>query len=164
MPTNYRPFIVLCCRFMGWLLSKVECTCLSITILAVLLPFVQVISCLPPLSRTRHDNACHYPSFSLPPRSTPHPISGGFVGIVKSVKCPQGHVLQLSDRDTGWSCDGRRDDGGCRKESMPPGRRPNRYRCQSCDYDLCDACYEAKGQGTNPCERLFGRRKEKSDF
>ena len=91
-------------------------------------------------------------------------ISGGFVGIVKSVKCPQGHVLQLSDRDTGWSCDGRRDDGGCRKESMPPGRRPNRYRCQSCDYDLCDACYEAKGQGTNPCERLFGRRKEKSDF
>lgn len=60
-----------------------------------------------------------------------------------SVKCPQGHVLQLSDHEMGWRCDG----WGCRKESMPPGRRSNRYRCRACDYDLCEACYEAKGPG-----------------
>ena len=98
MPTNYRPFIVLCCRFMGWLLSKVECTCLSITIFAVLLPFVQVISCPPPLSRTRHDNACHYPSFSLPPRSTPHPNLRRFCGY-----CEISEMSSRSRASVEWS-------------------------------------------------------------
>ena len=69
---------------------------------------------------------------------------------VRPVKCPQGHGLQLSDRDTGWTCDGQPGEGGpCRggRNGAARGRLPIRFRCQSCDYDLCHPCYEAKGQG-----------------
>ena len=78
-------------------------------------------------------------------------LSGGVVGSVSPVKCPQGHVLHLSDLDTGWTCDGQPGEGGpCRG-----GHHPIRYRCQSCDYDLCHACYEAKGQGIRRARREY---------
>jgi len=53
-----------------------------------------------------------------------------------------GHLLELSDRSTGWSCDGRRAPGGCRGNGGGSGQA--RYRCcdRMCDYDLCGACWQ----------------------
>mmetsp|Transcript_20713 Transcript_20713/g.51814 ORF Transcript_20713/g.51814 Transcript_20713/m.51814 type:complete len:397 (+) Transcript_20713:1185-2375(+) len=46
-------------------------------------------------------------------------------------------------RDNGWSCDGRAFRGGCK--SGITGRNQsygvNRWRCEICDYDLCEQCY-----------------------
>ena len=52
------------------------------------------------------------------------------------------HSLQLSQRDNGWACDGRKLRGGCRKgcTGFNQTRGWVRYRCKSCDFDLCEQC------------------------
>jgi hypothetical protein len=62
------------------------------------------------------------------------------------VKCPQGHELQLCSQDNGWGCDGRHDAGGCKRGITGFGQTTGvpRFRCDACDYDLCDACFEHK--------------------
>ena len=52
------------------------------------------------------------------------------------------HPLAASTKATGWVCDGKHAAGGCRGSGG--GRGQARYRCQSgCDYDLCQACWQA---------------------
>eukprot|EP00808_Paulinella_micropora_P025664 g848.t1 len=51
------------------------------------------------------------------------------------------HRLQLCSRNTGWTCDGSQNAGGCLSRGGPHRLR---YRCTgSCDYDLCDPCFQA---------------------
>lgn len=60
------------------------------------------------------------------------------------IKCPRGHVMKLSNRETQWRCDGRNEPDGC------AGNRRNqsassRWRCsEGCDFDYCGACYTKK--------------------
>jgi len=61
-------------------------------------------------------------------------------------KCLKGHTLKLEPYNTnGWACDGRNLPGGCKRGCT--GFRQlvgvTRYRCKSCDYDLCDKCHTA---------------------
>lgn len=49
------------------------------------------------------------------------------------------HELVRNHRDNGWGCDGRRQSGGCRRGGGSTSGVP-RFRCDSCDFDLCDAC------------------------
>ena len=58
-----------------------------------------------------------------------------------------GHSLELCDRSTGWSCDGRRAPDGCRGDGG--GGSQARYRCcdRCCDYDLCAACWQVAFEG-----------------
>jgi hypothetical protein len=57
------------------------------------------------------------------------------------IKCPRGHQMVLSDRTSGWNCDARREDGGCRGSGGTMERA--RWRCvnESCDFDYCGECY-----------------------
>lgn len=49
------------------------------------------------------------------------------------------HPLNLSKRDNGWFCDGRSCPDGCfNQNSTTTGLA--RYRCESCDFDLCEKC------------------------
>jgi hypothetical protein len=60
--------------------------------------------------------------------------------------CGNGHRLVRNLEDNGWACDGRDLPGGCKRGCT--GFRQSagwgRYRCATCDYDLCDRCYEAR--------------------
>jgi hypothetical protein len=51
------------------------------------------------------------------------------------------HSLRASDKEGGWSCDGRATKGGCRGNGG--GKNQARYRCtDGCDYDLCQPCVD----------------------
>jgi len=59
-------------------------------------------------------------------------------------KCENGHILQsgvLWDPNMGseWECNGC-DGGPYQGENLP-----NRFRCQQCDYDLCETCHKNNG-------------------
>jgi len=65
--------------------------------------------------------------------------------------CPYGHPLVVlnSLMDRNWKCDGRTQDGGCMSAGMLQmehargmERCMERFRCETCDYDLCRNCYE----------------------
>jgi hypothetical protein len=62
-----------------------------------------------------------------------------------------GHVLELCDRLSGWSCDGRRAPGGCRGTGGGDGPR-HRCRDPGCDYDLCGLCWSAAAENTSFAE------------
>ena len=55
------------------------------------------------------------------------------------------HVLMFNPRDNGWACDGRREVGGCKSKitGFHQTKGIERYRCEGCDYDLCNKCLEA---------------------
>ena len=55
------------------------------------------------------------------------------------------HPLKFVVKDNGWGCDGRNATGGCRSgtTSFHQTTGMERYRCESCDYDLCLKCLEA---------------------
>jgi hypothetical protein len=58
------------------------------------------------------------------------------------VCCKNGHSLKLSDKNSGWSCDARREPGGCKCNNHVAGQP--RYRCDQCDFDYCGECYDGK--------------------
>jgi len=69
------------------------------------------------------------------------------------------HYLIRDYDDNGWGCNGRNYEGGCRRgitgfqqtTGMP------RYRCDVCDFDLCDGCknaYATKVPPNNPVQRV----------
>lgn len=87
-------------------------------------------------------------------------------GKETEVTCKYGH--KLCDigltRNNGWSCDGRKGEHGC--ASTPPisgFRQTNnkdiypdgvpRYRCQKCDFDYCEACYQREASGSSAAGR-----------
>jgi len=52
------------------------------------------------------------------------------------------HILNLVDRDNGWGCDGRNTSSSC-LSGITGFRQTNgmsRYRCDDCDFDLCEKC------------------------
>lgn len=52
------------------------------------------------------------------------------------------HELVRNYADNGWRCDGADRKGGCRRGITGFGQTSgmSRWRCASCDYDLCDKC------------------------
>lgn len=52
------------------------------------------------------------------------------------------HVLNRDFNDNGWRCDGFKRSGGCRRGITKFNQTSgvSRWRCQQCDYDLCDKC------------------------
>ncbi|CAK9045407.1 unnamed protein product [Durusdinium trenchii] len=56
--------------------------------------------------------------------------------------CLKGHPLTPlgTTKDNGWFCDNKRTKQGCLRDSKTKG--VDRYRCEQCDYDLCDLCYQ----------------------
>lgn len=53
------------------------------------------------------------------------------------------HKLRLNNVDNGWCCDGKKEQGGCRRGCTGFGQTTGwqRFRCTiGCDYDLCDQC------------------------
>jgi len=52
------------------------------------------------------------------------------------------HHLFRSYVESGWQCDGRRKPGGCHRGEFEKMLGIPRYRCERCDYDLCDKCVE----------------------
>jgi len=52
------------------------------------------------------------------------------------------HSLKLNGSDNGWACDGRKAEGGCLNKCTDFHQTKGwaRYRCDQCDYDLCDKC------------------------
>ena len=52
------------------------------------------------------------------------------------------HPLELSFRDVPWLCDGRKLPGGCKSgfTSSSTTQFHERWRCNSCDFDLCRSC------------------------
>lgn len=67
-----------------------------------------------------------------------------------SVKC-HAHNLTKTAGDNGWACDGRHLSGGCKSgcTGFKQLHGWNRYRCASCDYDLCEKCARAQ-RGSQP--------------
>jgi hypothetical protein len=68
-----------------------------------------------------------------------------FTNFSQSVKCPQGHHLQLrTPVDNGWACDRRHDVGGCKRGITDFNQTTGvtSFSCYACGYDLFDACYE----------------------
>lgn len=65
-----------------------------------------------------------------------------------TVCCASRHPLEAlgTTRDNGWACDGRRSEGGCKGDVTKKARSygKNRFRCQQCDFDLCESCFLAK--------------------
>ena len=54
------------------------------------------------------------------------------------------HPLLWVDRDNGWSCDGRKEIGGCKSSYQMYGSSGAvRFRCTECDYDLCEKCLQS---------------------
>jgi hypothetical protein len=56
--------------------------------------------------------------------------------------CLKGHPLVPlgTSRDNGWGCNGRNTAEGCLRDNKTKG--VSRFRCQDCDFDLCDRCYK----------------------
>ena len=49
--------------------------------------------------------------------------------------------MSLSSKTTLWNCDGAKHrTGGCLRQNRTTGNVP-RYRCDACDFDLCDLCW-----------------------
>ena len=50
------------------------------------------------------------------------------------------HIMTYMKRSFGWSCDGRNLPSGCYSEDSHFNSSSPRYRCNICDFDLCDKC------------------------
>jgi len=76
--------------------------------------------------------------------------------------CKDGHVFVAlgTSRDNGWACNGRQTPGGCKSgiTTFEQTRGMNRFRCDTCNYDLCEACYEARNQKESKISRRDRRR------
>jgi hypothetical protein len=70
--------------------------------------------------------------------------AGGSAGDRTMGKCPQGHELVSLgvSRNNGWACDARELPGGCKRgcTGFKQSDGWGRFRCDACDYDLCDMC------------------------
>ena len=55
------------------------------------------------------------------------------------------HELTISDSDNGWACDGKNTEEGCLSgiTDFHQTDGMTRYTCNSCDFDLCSACFDA---------------------
>lgn len=84
--------------------------------------------------------------------------------------CTRGHPLVAlgTSKDKGWGCDNASTKEGCLRENKTQG--VDRYRCEDCDYDLCDLCYqkhighvlECKDGSNGFAFRRIGQRDEHS--
>ena len=71
----------------------------------------------------------------------------------RSVRCPRDHELLYNEfRPVGWKCDASREAGGCRRNCTDFNQSAMwlNWRCEECDYDLCDLCYEDRLQRLLP--------------
>lgn len=62
--------------------------------------------------------------------------------------CPHGHMLQMSERNTGWACGLRSAFGDCKGgiTGFHQTGTMRRYHCDECDYDICLACYNSRAK------------------
>jgi Poly(ADP-ribose) polymerase catalytic domain/Poly(ADP-ribose) polymerase, regulatory domain len=59
---------------------------------------------------------------------------------------------KFGERGYGWACDQREEKGGCARgcTGFQQSTGWGRYRCEACDYDLCDRCFERAERKENP--------------
>lgn len=62
--------------------------------------------------------------------------------------CPGGHSLEPvgTTMDDDWTCDGAHAFGSCKSFISDAGdsKGMNRFRCDFCDFDLCEKCYKSR--------------------
>eukprot|EP00386_Alphamonas_edax_P006865 GDKI01022201.1.p1 GENE.GDKI01022201.1~~GDKI01022201.1.p1 ORF type:complete len:160 (-),score=44.92 GDKI01022201.1:17-496(-) len=62
------------------------------------------------------------------------------------VRCRRGHDMYDSQNRgrSGWCCDGGKERGGCVEGKQAYGNPSDipRWRCDECDWDYCQGCYE----------------------
>jgi hypothetical protein len=60
------------------------------------------------------------------------------------------HPLSQINQDNGWACDGREFPGGCKRgiTNFNQTKGVPRYRCDECDFDLCDQCLTSSSTST----------------
>mmetsp|Transcript_165462 Transcript_165462/g.525935 ORF Transcript_165462/g.525935 Transcript_165462/m.525935 type:complete len:735 (-) Transcript_165462:136-2340(-) len=84
-------------------------------------------------------------------------------GVASGVaSCLRGHELHPlgRTRDNGWSCDGMRFKGGCVTGLTGKNQSfgVNRFRCELCDYDVCEQCYFRCCDGTPELQPVRPKR------
>mmetsp|Transcript_70330 Transcript_70330/g.217542 ORF Transcript_70330/g.217542 Transcript_70330/m.217542 type:complete len:397 (+) Transcript_70330:82-1272(+) len=79
-----------------------------------------------------------------------HPFSGSMPHELWGVPCRRDHTLKFVPdlANTGWLCNGRQDDGGCKNGYTTKAQTKGqpRYRCEACDYELCERCHDTKAK------------------
>ena len=85
-----------------------------------------------------------------PAPAAAEPPDGAFTTILPPLEtetprrtCPKGHALRaLPPSGSGWSCSGMDLPGGCLSgiTGFCQTSGMGQFRCEPCDYDLCDAC------------------------
>ncbi len=106
-----------------------------------------VLACDHPCGGLHADGDLHPPCLVCGERNVHPDTSTGRV----PVRCPEGHKLKrLSERNTGWACDGDSHDGGCLsgftdhagEAEADSSHGAPLFRCDICDYDLCTPCFD----------------------
>lgn len=73
-------------------------------------------------------------------------IAVALQGVPDQSICPDAHPLipMGISMDDGWTCDGQHRPGGCKSgiTGYHQSKGKPRYRCGTCDYDLCQACHD----------------------
>eukprot|EP00931_Biecheleriopsis_adriatica_P056898 TRINITY_DN33747_c0_g1_i2.p1 TRINITY_DN33747_c0_g1~~TRINITY_DN33747_c0_g1_i2.p1 ORF type:complete len:182 (+),score=27.03 TRINITY_DN33747_c0_g1_i2:206-751(+) len=67
--------------------------------------------------------------------------------LPQAVLCPAGHVLKaMGVTNSGWACDARNMAQGCRSKITGHFQTDGMtsFRCDRCDFDLCEPCWDAK--------------------
>jgi len=64
--------------------------------------------------------------------------------VAIKVECHPHTLVFFPKKDWrfGWNCDGRKLEGGCRSKNIGMDTT-KRYRCNACDFDLCERCCNA---------------------
>jgi len=79
-----------------------------------------------------------------------NPCSGSTPPELWGVPCYGDHTLKLVPDlgNDGWLCNAKWEDNGCRGgySTKAQTRGMPRYRCETCDYDLCEKCHDARAK------------------
>lgn len=93
---------------------------------------------------------CTCDGFSEEIPSVLNPFSNSRPPELWGVPCLKDHSLKLcEDMDgAGWLCNAKYEQDGCRSGFVKVAHTKGkpRYRCEVCDYNLCEKCHEAKAK------------------
>lgn len=65
-------------------------------------------------------------------------------GSGANLKCPRGHILTQAPPSINWTCDGRGEIQGCALGPEEVTPTTERWRCATCNFDYCGACYSLR--------------------
>lgn len=70
----------------------------------------------------------------------------GYTSPINCTTCPGGHVLKKCESMSSWQCDANEEPEGCKCDNQTDGKK-TRYRCDTCNFDYCEPCYDFKVRG-----------------